>query len=85
MGTKHDPPPSKTVEAILAELGLDPSDWRIEIRFKGALSGGRGVVVEVTQLSTGRRAKASRRATTKNDARSKVAPLVREVLRSLTA
>ena len=85
MGRK---PPAKSTDpltAIMVKFGLDPAEWKISFFFtKGAISCGRGVVVQVTHVPTTRVVvKQSQRATTKKDARSEVLPMVRDAPGSL--
>ena len=57
------------------------SEWEIDVHYTKSMfhGGGRGVVVTVTHLPTGKSLKKSETASTKNEARSKVNRIAEEL------
>ena len=72
------------VEATIVDLGLSAADWDVKVHYsKGMLSGGRGVVVEVVHIPSGRRARESRPGGTKNQCHQLATEMIRELVQKL--
>ena len=61
-----------------------PSDWDIKVNFTKSMlnAGKRGVIVTVTQLSTGKKLQKSETASTKNEARAKAEKIIEQLKKS---
>jgi hypothetical protein len=69
------------VSRVFAELGLKQSEWEVRVDYtKGILTGGRGTVVQVIHLPTGRKKKLSAVSSTKKAAHQKTADVLRQCL-----